>query len=86
MERLGAEVVADDLERGLDAGQLVRGQRRAAVAVDAAAAEARAEVAREGRVEERVGDEDVVDCKHGAKVGPPRGGDARNGACTLRRA
>src|SRR5690606_24713278 len=66
--RLGPEVGLDDGEHLLQRRALLGLERRAAVAVDAARAEARAEVAREGRVEDGVGDEDVVYRKHGSNV------------------
>src|SRR5690606_8166884 len=97
--RLGPEVGLDDGEHLLQRRALLGLERRAAVAVDAARAEARAEVAREGRVEDGVGDEDVVYRKHGSNVtarlrwcqsnsgrreaGRSAGGQERRRACSL---
>src|SRR5690606_36041148 len=66
--RLRPEPVLDDGEDGLQLGALLGFERRAPVAVYAAATQALAEVAGEGRVEHLVGDEYVVYRKHGSNV------------------
>ena len=64
---LGREQVAHERQGGVEVRALVGGHRRARVARHAAPAVAGGEVAREGRVEEVVGDEDVVYGKHGGE-------------------